>query len=537
MHAITWTSTLATLLVAVALSGPATVEAKQHPKLSQDLSRLSEMARGAPGSVAKEIAKSFLLKKGPGGCIEALIEPAEGDVDCRRMDLAEIEATGAIVDAASRSYVRVFVKPKMLDRLADLSMVGRVRTPTTAKAALGMGSNVSESVALTGSADLQTGGITGAGVDVAVVDLGFYGLSAAIAAGELPATTVIVDLPGSHDDDIETATEHGVGVAEHLVDMAPGVNLHVIMVDDELDLENAADYIATNGIRIANHSVGWVNSSYYDGTGPINAVFNTSREVDGVLWTVASGNDAESHWRGRWTSSDTNEWLDFVPGDEGLDLVTASTSVVVFLNWDQYGSSVTDLDLYVYDRRGRIAGSSTNYQTGPEDPAEAVGFTYNPNSAPYEVSVNHWTGPTEGLDLTLFSFYNDLEYAWAASSLMDPANAPGVFTVGAIDQAVWNDADPAPQPYSSQGPTNDGRLKPELCAPDATTSLTYGVLGATGTSFTAPTVAGAAALLLEREPLLSADALEASLTHAADPTGELGADRTYGYGRLRLHVR
>jgi hypothetical protein len=46
------------------------------------------------------------------------------------------------------------------------------------------------------------------------------------------------------------------------MDMAPGAQLYCIKVDDELDLENAAAYCRDNGIRIANHSVGWVNASY-----------------------------------------------------------------------------------------------------------------------------------------------------------------------------------------------------------------------------------------------------------------------------------
>ena len=104
---------------------------------------------------------------------------------------------------------------------------------------------------------MHAAGFDGTGIKVAVVDLGFIGLSGAIGS-ELPANTVSVDLPGSFDDNLETGTEHGVGVAEHVADMAPGAEIHCILVGDEVDLENAADYMAANGIHIGNHSVGWV---------------------------------------------------------------------------------------------------------------------------------------------------------------------------------------------------------------------------------------------------------------------------------------
>ncbi len=217
---------------------------------------------------------------------------------------------------------------------------------------------------------------------MAVVDLGFIGLSEAIAQGELPQNTVVVELPGSNDDNIESNTEHGVGVAEHVMDMAPGATLYCIMVGDELDLENAADFIRDNGIQAANHSVGWVNPSCYDNTGPIRSIINRSRDDDEVFWSVAAGNDAERHWRGDWLDPDGDNILNFTSNDERMDLTSPSSIAYVFLNWDQYGNSVTDLDLYVRDRRGRIVAGSEGWQTGLEAPAEAVGFIYSSRRAP-----------------------------------------------------------------------------------------------------------------------------------------------------------
>jgi hypothetical protein len=93
---------------------------------------------------------------------------------------------------------------------------------------------------------------------------------------------------------------------------------------------------------------------------------------------------------------------------------------------------------------------------------------------------------------------------------------------------------PPPEPFSSQGPTNDGRWKPNLTGPDGTTSLTYGPQGSYGTSFSSPTTAGAAALLLEAFPTFGADQLAATLESAARDIGDPGDDTVFGAGQLYL---
>ena len=290
-------------------------------------------------------------------------------------------------------------------------------------------------------------------------------------------------MPGSNDDNIESVTVHGVGVAEHVADMAPGAEIHCIMVGDELDLENAADYMSANGISIANHSVGWVTASYYDDTGSINNIINDSRDVDGVFWTVSAGNSANRHWRGvGWQDDDNDGWYNFTPSDEAMSLTSASSTIQTFLNWDQYGNSVTDLDFYIFDKNLTIVASSEAPQTGVQQPAESIAATYDSALAPYGLAIRHFAGPTANLDMTIFSFNNNLQYADAASSLMDPANAHGAYTVAAIDQQNWNLPNPPAESFSSKGPTNDGRQKPDITGPDGTSSASYGFQGSFGTS-------------------------------------------------------
>jgi subtilisin family serine protease len=443
---------------------------------------------------------------------------------------ARLGVAGARLDASSPSYARLLVPLARLGRLIDAFPAERLRAPIPATEAAGFGSILSESVALTAADGYQAGNLDGSGVRVAVVDLGFSGLTNAINQGELPSGTVGQDFTGTG---LESGTVHGTGVAEHVLDMAPGVELHCLKVSDEVDLQNAAVYIRNNNIHIANHSVGWVIASYYDDTGAINDIINDSHDNDGVFWAVSSGNNARRHWRGNWLDTAGNGLLEFVVGDDHLELSGGASTVNLFLNWNQYGvPNKTDLDLFVMDKNDNMVANSILRQIGQTDPAEVVSFPYLSTLAPYSVVVDHHDGSTANLDITLFSFNHDFEYPTAAASLMDPANAHGAFTVGAVNQSNWPQANPAIRSYSSQGPTTDGRQKPDIVAPDGTASLTYST--ASGTSFSSPTTAGAAALLLEEDGSRSATELRNLLVAEAVDVGAAGLDPVYGAGKLQL---
>ena len=113
--------------------------------------------------------------------------------------------------------------------------------------------------------------------------------------------------------------------------------------------------------------------------------------------------------------------------------------------------------------------------------------------------------------------------------IIAPADADSVISVGAVnrDGTIAN--------FSSRGPTYDGRIKPEVCALGVSaycvrSNTENDYRAASGTSFSAPLAAGAAAVILSANPewtnmqLREAIMMTASLSNSPD--------NIYGYGIL-----
>jgi len=120
----------------------------------------------------------------------------------------------------------------------------------------------------------------------------------------------------------------------------------------------------------------------------------------------------------------------------------------------------------------------------------------------------------------------------AEGSIPTPGDAAGALTVGAVR---WTGT--AAEPYSSHGPTDDGRSKPDLVGPTYVTSNPEWP-GTAGTSAATAHVAGAAALLRQARQAAGAPAgpadLPAALRGTALDLGADGPDTLYGAGMARL---
>ncbi|MFA8299087.1 MAG: S8/S53 family peptidase [Hyphomicrobiales bacterium] len=100
-------------------------------------------------------------------------------------------------------------------------------------------------------------------------------------------------------------------------------------------------------------------------------------------------------------------------------------------------------------------------------------------------------------------------------------------------------------PFSSQGPTIDGRIKPEISAPGmfvisaAANNKENKHVSKSGTSMSCPAVTGAIALLLEKNPTLTNKEIRDILFANTDKdefTGELTTpDNKWGFGKINIY--
>jgi len=405
---------------------------------------------------------------------------------------------------------------------------------------------VSQGVSSTNAVAWQAAGFNGQGVTVAVIDSGFKDLSAVSN----------VTLAGQYCSDVNSSV-HGSAVADIVREMAPYATILLYCVDTETQLATAAAAAEGQGARIIVESLSWFNSSRGDGNAPAgpDLVVRDARLNHGVLWVNSAGIFARRHWSGTFTDADGDGWNEFAPGDEGNSFtIPGHGSTCFYLKWDSWASPRDpNFDLHLW----RQMGSSTTDQvaTGSPDPsavpivsstegeltdrpAEQECWTnISDDATNVFLAIYHRSGSSSPR-FDLFETAYDLQYQTTAGSVAEPATSPYVLGVGA---ACWQGN--GLESYSSQGPTIDGRVKPDLVGPDSISSPfpafgSYsgecGTSGFRGSSAAAPHVAGAAALVLSRNPGWSADQVQSYLEQNATNIGPAGKDNASGAGMLHL---
>ena len=500
-----------------------TKEKKYHPKMESVLGMLTDKY-----SQDRAAARKFAYQRKipfQNDQVTVILVPLPGK-EASAIDKESLNLYGATVEEVSRHLIRAKVPISKLVEIADeVDGISYIRLPYTPLSA----SVISEGVALTNAVDYHSAGYEGQNTKVAVIDLGFNGLKRVQNAGELPSNVIVKDFTGTG---LTTGSNHGTKVSQIVYDMAPRAQLYLIKVADEVNLENAKDYCITEGVDIINHSWGWPNTNFTDGTGLICNIANDA-ESHNILWVNAAGNAAKQHYQHFFTDTDGDGWHEFSSGGDEDQTFQADpwNDVTIFLTWDTWPTTDQDYDLYLYDSDFNLVASSTNVQTGTQPPTEKIIYT-PPGYGTYNIMIRR-SNATGNQELKIFTFNCDLQYRTAAHSLLPPADAVGVMSAGAIDQAYW---ETGPQEsFNSQGPTNDGRIKPDISGPDGVSRYAGGgVATSYGTSYAAPHAAGAASLLLSKYPDCTAAQLQSSLERWALDMGTPGKDNIYGSGRLNL---
>ena len=175
-----------------------------------------------------------------------------------------------------------------------------------------------------------------------------------------------------------------------------------------------------------------------------------------------------------------------------------------------------------------VVAQSTAFQNGSFPPVEHIVYT-TATPGDYWIGVQRFRSTRRlQLDLVVTTDYA-MEYVVLAESLVVPADSPNALTVGAVVPGTLE-----VRPYSSQGPTKDRRIKPDIMGGDQVTTATYGPFGFSGTSAAAPHVAGAAALLKSGKRSASPAELRLQLAHRVIGPGLGSVNTQIGWGLVHL---
>lgn len=411
-----------------------------------------------------------------------------------------------------------------LSTIAQIRGVQAVTLPERAVPAA-----ASEGVSTTYARNLQLQGLNGNGVTVAVIDDSFIVSNPEIASN-IVATRLFDSgriCGGSIQCGKSNGNSHGTAVAEIIVDMAPSVRLVLYAIGNTVDFSNAIDdAIARGDVDVISISLGFpaaggdgTTKHFRDGTSVPAKAVNKANSA-GILTVVSAGNEGSSHWKGTYSAaplssssiglpSSYQSVMNFQPSAAGTQQACLPVNIVdsqVILTWNAWATTNQDYDLFLFNTAmtSIIASSIDDQNALNLSPIEDM-FPIGSGSAC--IVVASWSSTQNHLLHVYVGGGGSIPTANGipSGSIGTPADASGALTVGAVNQAT-----DTLESFSSQGPTDDGRLKPEICGPDNTFSNQYG--GAFfGTSAAAPHVSGAAALLLQQQPSLTVSQLKTKL--------------------------
>jgi subtilisin family serine protease len=456
--------------------------------------------------------------------------------------IKELEAEKVIIKGSYGNKINIAIPVALIEeqikaknpdlivkRISNLNHV--IRLEVTPKAKTNQGLIQGQGVNKTFAANWQQQGITGKGVKVGILDLGFAGYEQ-LLGNELPAK---VTLKAFGDETMLTQEVHGAACAEIIHEMAPDAELYLAYYDgSDVTMGQAVDWLLEQGVNIISNSTGSNGLTPMDGTGFAEDLVNRAYQQD-VLWVNAAGNEADTHWRGSFNDPDNDTIHEFKGDTEVLPFIpfAPDEQTEIILSWNDWQKVDQDYNLLLLDKEGNLLAKSEELQTGLPGQLPVEGFLYQfDNEEIRLLAIENPDGKAKGdalFNLFIHGAAMHPDFQEPAYSLSNPADARGALAVGAVN---W--ANDVLEPYSSRGPTTDGRIKPDLAAPSVVDSRSYSPDAFNGTSAAAPHVSGAAALVWQAFPKFKPNDITKFLQERSLDLGDTGPDNSFGAGRLNL---
>jgi hypothetical protein len=371
---------------------------------------------------------------------------------------------------------------------------------------------------------VHAGNATGAGATVGVVAVTGIDTSHPALAARITDARSFGEAPPR-----PTRARHGTAAALTVAAVAPDADLLVATAHTPSDARRAIAWLTTRGADVVLVPATELGAPG-DGTGVLARA--AARAADrGSLVVAPTGNLARNHWQGRLDP--TPRGLHSFDGTVRMPLLPppgtgtrAGGVVQARLQWNRsaYPRDLT-LELYRAGPTGPVrVAASEPVRTGSVrierlDARVRPGDLFLAVRLPNQ-TVRRFDPLPARVELT--TRRHRLAAATAPGSIASPATAPPVLSVGA---AAPNGPDVAP--YSSRGPTADGRRGVDVVAPP-----TVWPGSREGTSAAAAHAAGVAALVAAEGDGPSPDRVAAALCDAAADVPPAGPDPGSGHGRI-----
>ncbi len=514
---------------------------QKYPNLDSNLNHLVEqVAVGALSFAAA--AEQAPLNSGESIAVTLFVESgsAEGIADW-------LEENGASPRNIGDDYIEAYVPVSLLGAASEQDGVISIRTMIPPQPM--QGRIVSEGAALHGAPAWNAAGFTGAGVKIGIIDVGFEGFSN-LMGSEIPTTVQArcyddIGMYTSNLSDCEYDGVHGTAVTETVFDIAPDATYYISNPGSWSDLQSATQWMVANDVDVINHSVTWIWHGRGDDISPfsIGPLTTVDIAVDGgITWVNSAGNSARRTWYGSFNDPDGDNVHSFASGDECNSLtLDPGDGILAQLRWsDIWIGASRDLDLTL----NRVTSSgnfpvaaSTDNQFGDIAHIPLELFTYTSESGgEYCLEVNQWGAKRpEWLQMQVWGI-GALEHHTNSYSIGSPAESknPGMLAVGATRYSDTSTI----ERFSSQGPTPDGRIKPEIVGVDGGQTAAYRsgerLEGRFyGTSQAAPHIAGLAALVKQRYPDFTPAEIAEYLKSNAEARSSV-PNNIWGYGFAQL---
>jgi len=430
--------------------------------------------------------------------------------------LATYGETGVQVDAR----IEVKASPKNVTAIGNVSWVNEVRPATHPEPVDVPGASDGTSL---GVEQLHQRGIAGENVKVGIIDDGFDSSN-----------------PTIQDNIVETqsytqgqqAVRHGTSVAEVVTRTAPESELYLASTNSGLQTERAIDDLIDKDVDIIVASWGYLTVED-DGDHFLTDEINRAQQND-VLFVVSAGNYAQTHWQGEFQSTDGDAIHEWAESDERNCLPNCTSEfaggqVTVYLRWEDEGQP-SEYQVALYNPTTEEYIADANFIAETQTNKYAVLSAYIQPQA-VELVVKNTYGPANNnIEVIVATGPSEVQHSVPESSISVPGDVPSAFTVAAYEAGQTRMA-----PYSSQGPTDDGRRGIDVTG-YTNINVENGLYGETpyifaGTSAAAPYVGGVAALIeAEKKRDTSVTTVATTLRSSSDDILSFGDDTISGAG-------